>query len=353
MVIWKKTKQHASNFQAFLGIHEWNKRVEIAETYWMSLQTDQIMNTFNIHIEISPILMKFEKDVKEFGKLELKSSSSKKILLKKEKQGQIFLPDSNTVDNIKMTNILSFQIPDGASWNIVITGIDMFDDGRIVLADNQNNRLVIMNGEGKLIKIIQLDNRCFDVAVIDKDNVATTLVEKKKIIIVDVNSSKVQQPIPTSDKCGGLTYSGEILVVNLANLTIQFFDLSGNTWSTLSTAYKSSYCSVFNDKLYYTTQSRNAVYSTDLHGEVLWKFDCHQSDSPYDVTNDAFGNIFVACRDSNQVIVLGHDGKKSRILLTKEDGLHEPRAIHYNRKSNILLVCNVSGKCFLYTVTKN
>ncbi|CAC5423754.1 unnamed protein product [Mytilus coruscus] len=73
----EKTKQHPSNFQAFFGIYELNKKIEIAEKCWMSLQTDQTMNTFNIHIEFSPILMKFEKDIKELGKLEVKSSSSK------------------------------------------------------------------------------------------------------------------------------------------------------------------------------------------------------------------------------------------------------------------------------------
>ncbi|XP_052082871.1 uncharacterized protein LOC127720338 [Mytilus californianus] len=349
----KKSKQHASNFQAFLGIHEWNKKIEAEEKYWMSLQTDQIMDTFDIHIQYSPILIKFETDVKELGKLEVKSSSTKKILLKKEKQGQIFVPVSNTVDNIKLTTLCCFQTPVVAPSTIIITGIDMFDDERIVLADNHllHNRLVIINQEGKFIKTIQLKYQCFDVAVIDTDTVATTLIDQKKIYIIDVNSSKVQRYIPTGDKCNGITYSGEQLVVNLINNTIQFFDLSGNTLSTLSTADASVSCSVLNDKLYYTAHKSDTIYSTELNGEVRWKFNCHKSDHPAGIVNDAAGNIFVACRNSHQVVVLGQDGKKSRILLTKKDGLKQPRAIHYNHKTNILIVCNVSGQCFQYKVT--
>ncbi|CAC5423749.1 unnamed protein product [Mytilus coruscus] len=349
----KQIKKHASDFQAFLAIHEWNTKIGKEEKDLMSFQTDQIMDSVDIRTEFSPILMKFEKEVNEFGKLEVKYSSAKKILLKKEQQGQIFVPAFNTVDNIKLTKIHSFQTPDGASSKILITGIDMFDDGIIVLADNQllNKRLVIMNQEGELIKTVPLEGQCYDVAVIDKDTVATTLFVKKKVVIVDVNSSKLQRTISTKDYCYGIISTGEKLLVSLYNKTIQFFDLSGNALSTLLTADISFHCSVLNNKLYYTTHNSDAVYSDDLKGNVCWKFDFQKLDFPIGIINDASKNVFVVCNESNQLVVVGEDGKQSRILLTKEKGLHKPRAIHYNRKSNTLLVFNVSGKCFLYKVT--
>ncbi|CAC5423752.1 unnamed protein product [Mytilus coruscus] len=207
-----------------------------------------------------------------------------------------------------------------------------------------------MNQEGKYIKNIPAEDKCYDVAVIDKDTVASPLVKQKNIVIVDVNSSKVQRSIPTSSKCCNINYIGKQLVVNLTNKTIQFFHLSGNILSTLSTAKNSSHCSVFNGEFYYTTHRSHAVYSTDLNGEIRWMFGCQKSDCPTGISNDASGNIFVACSDSNQLVVVGQDGKKSRILLTKEDGLHEPIATHYNRISNNILVCNVSGQCFVYKV---
>ncbi|CAC5423744.1 unnamed protein product [Mytilus coruscus] len=263
--------------------------------------------------------MKFEKDVAELGKIEVKFSSSKKVLLQKEKREQIFVPISNTLENIKLTNIRSFQTPTGTSKDTFITGIDMFYDGKIVLADESKCRLAITNQEGELIKTVQLGERCYDVAVIDKDTVATTLFLKRKVVIIDVNSAKVQRNLPTKDYCHGIISTGEQLVVSLYNKTIQLFDLSGNALSTSSTAADSGHCSVLNDKLYYTTYKSGVVYSTTLDGEVRWKFDCQKSDYPTGITNDTSGNIFVACRDSNQLTVVGQDGEKSRVLLTEEE----------------------------------
>lgn len=348
----EKTKQYASNVQVFLGIHEWNKKLEIEEKEWMSFQSDQLKDTVDIQLQFLPILMQFDLVVKELGKLDVNFSSSKKIRLQKEKQGQILVPISNTVDNIKLAKFSSFRTPCAASGDIMITGIDLFDDGRIVLADQSlNKRLVIINQEGKLIKTIQLGDQCYDVAVIDKDTVATTLFLKNNIVIIDVSSSKVQRSIPTSDKCGGISYTGEQLIVSLVKHYIHFFDLSGNILSTMSTVGYSNHCSMFADKLYYTKHNSNAVYSKTLNGEFRWKYDFPKLTYPIGITNDASGNIFVTCRDSHQLLLLGQDGKKSRILLTKENGLNYPRAICYDRNSNILLVCNLSGQCFLYKVT--
>ncbi|XP_063418611.1 uncharacterized protein LOC134701391 [Mytilus trossulus] len=349
----KQIKQHASDFQAFLGIHEWNQKIEKEEKDWMSFKSNHILDSVDIRIEYSPIIVKFEKDVKEIGRLEVKSFTGKKILLKKEKQGQILVSVSKTVDNIKLTNICSFHTPEGQYRNMLITGVDIFDDGRIVLVDNHefNHRLVITNKGGKFIKNIHLDDRCFGVAVIEKDTVASTLVEKKKIVIVDIESSKLLRSIPTNYRCFDITFTGEQLVVSLEQQTIQFFDFSGKALSSVSIANSSDYCSVFNDQLYYTSTSGNRVYSTDLNGEVRWTFDLQKSDHPSSITHDTSGNIFVACWNSNQLEVVELDGKKSKILLTKEDGLLKPTAIQFNRKSNTLIVCNISGQCFLYKVT--
>ncbi|CAC5423751.1 unnamed protein product [Mytilus coruscus] len=147
-----------------------------------------------------------------------------------------------------------------------ITGIDMFDDGRIVLADQSSNlRLVIMNQEGEFINSIPLEDTCYDVAVMDKDTVATTLVKERKVVIVDVNSSEVQRTNAT------------VLLVQV------------NNWSSVSStiAFIFLIFLVMRCQCCHTAKYSNEVYSTDFDGKVLWKFDCQKSDCPTGITNDA------------------------------------------------------------------
>ncbi|XP_063410063.1 E3 ubiquitin-protein ligase TRIM71-like [Mytilus trossulus] len=349
----EQAKQHKSEFQAFIAAFEWDKTIEKEEKDWISLQTDKISDRVDIELDLSPILMEFEKELTEFGKIEVTYSPSKKLLLENPpNQGQSVTSASSAINKIHLTNICSFQTPPGTSTETLITDIDMLDDGRIILADNSSNRrLVLMSQEGELIKIIQLNDTCFGVAVIDKTTIATTLVKKKKIAIIDIDSSEIQRFISMSEDCYGLSLAGESLVVSLDDPTFQFVNLSGKVVSSVWKADYADYCCVHNNKLYYATSSGDSVFEAKLNGDIVWKSYCQKYDFPDGITTDASGNVFVACKSSKKVLVFGKDGKDFRVLLTKENGLNNPRAIHYKREMNILLVCNLSGQCFLYKVT--
>ncbi|CAC5373569.1 unnamed protein product [Mytilus coruscus] len=288
----EQAKQHKSEFQAFLAAFEWDKTIEKEEKDWISLQTDKISDRVDIQLDLSPILMEFEKDLTEFGKIEVTYSPSKKLLLENPNQGPSLTSASSAIYKINLTKICSFETPSGTSRETLITDIDMLDDGRIVLADNSSNRrLVLMSQEG------------------------------------------------------------ETLIVSLDDPTFQFVHLSGKVLSSVWKADYADYCCVHNNKVYYATSSSDAVFEAKLNGDIVWKSYCQKYDFPDGITTDASGNVFVACKSSKKVLVFGKDGKESRILLTKENGLNNPRAIHYKREMNILLVCNLSGQCFLYKVT--
>lgn len=108
---------------------------------------------------------------------------------------------------------------------------------------------------------------------------------------------------------------------------------------------------MFENRLYYAAVYDDVVCSCNLNGDVLWEFTCKELSKPHDITHDAFGNIFVTCEKSNKIILIGSRGKHYRVLLGDQDGMIEPRAIHYNRKTSVLLVCNTMGTCFLNKVT--
>ncbi|CAC5358234.1 unnamed protein product [Mytilus coruscus] len=349
----EKTKQHASDYQTFLGVRKWIPEIENQERDVISIESDQGMADVDLQLTMNKILDKIEKNISEFGRLEIYFSPPKKFVLRKEKQGQILLiPSPRCFSKIKLSKIRSFDIQKAeckGDENGLITGCEMFEDNRIVLIDKRNNRLVI-HREGFFIKQIRFDDTPLDVTIIDSNTVAVTFVEKKIISMVDVISSKILKTIPVVNKCFGIcSFSGK-LVVSLNDKIMKILALSGNVVSIVSIKDNATYCSVMNDKIYYAAQARGVIYCCDLNGSVLWEFSCRKSDHPQGIAHDASGNVFVSCENANKVIVIDFNGKESRVLLTSDDGLTKPRAVHYNRKTDILLVCNKLGRSFMYKV---
>ncbi|CAC5385036.1 unnamed protein product [Mytilus coruscus] len=349
----EKAKLHASNFQTFLGVDNWTREIVNLERKIKSVQSDTGMSNVHLQIKMHPLLDMIEKDISKFGKLEVSFSPPTKLVLRKNKQSQqLYTPLPLPTSEIKLSKHRSFHISKEKS-GCMITGCDMFEDGRIVVAycSNVKKRLVVMNCEGSFVNKIKLEDRPFDVTVIDPNTVAVTLFAIKNICTVDVNSSKILWTISVNENCYGICFVDGKLVVSLANQVFQFVDLSGNVLSNVPKMDNASYCSVMKDNIYYAAQDNDVVYCCDMNGRVQWKFGCAKSYFPNGIANDASGNVFVTCREANKVIVIESSGTKSRELLTSDAGLKQPIAINYNRKSNILLICNIHGQCFIYKIT--
>jgi DNA-binding beta-propeller fold protein YncE len=58
----------------------------------------------------------------------------------------------------------------------------------------------------------------------------------------------------------------------------------------------------------------------------------------FNIFND--GNVYVAGRDSINVMVISPDGHRHRQLLSSKDGLVLPKVLDYERSTNMLLVVN-------------
>lgn len=181
-------------------MHKWNQTIEKEEKDGMSWKTNQMMDRIVIQIKFSLITTKLEKDINKFGKVSVESSPLQEVLL---------LSVSRSMDEIKLTNIGSFQTPGGTSRNILITGIEIFDDGTIVSTDHHifNSRLLLMNLEDNCLNNKEIEGSCYDVAVIEKDTIAATQIEEKDIIIIYINSSTVQMTLLNKRQCRKRNYS--------------------------------------------------------------------------------------------------------------------------------------------------
>lgn len=113
-----------------------------------------------------------------------------------------------------------------------------------------------------------------------------------------------------------------------------------------------SYVAVHDDKLYYTNKEKHSVECHDIHGNLEWQFkDKQKLLYPQGVSVDSNGKLYVAGTKSHNVVVISPDGKHCRTILSERDGLRNPRALHFEQKTNKLLVVNERNCAFLCDVS--
>ncbi|CAC5394688.1 unnamed protein product [Mytilus coruscus] len=71
-----------------------------------------------------------------------------------------------------------------------------------------------------------------------------------------------------------------------------------------------------------------------MNGKELWQFQSESIKCPESIAVDILSNHF------NNLTIIQHDGKLSKALLTKSDGLFNPLVVYYEKEKRILLLCN-------------
>ncbi|CAC5395316.1 unnamed protein product [Mytilus coruscus] len=264
-----KSKQHASDFQTFLCINEWDSKVQKYETEINAVQYHE--GKIELTIELNLIQEKIINAITEFGILGISFSNPERLTLKKVRQGQLFIPTPNLVNRVKLTNIETLRIPKKLKTfpRNIIRGCDMLADGRLLLVDMINKKLMLMELNGTCAKYLNFKTEPYDAAVIENTLVAVTLVERKEVVIIDFNCSEIQRSFPVTHRCFGIVFKDGKFYVCCDHKIVQVLNLSGEILSTLSLVEPATYCSMFNDKLYFATQdSTNEVYCCDFNGNV-------------------------------------------------------------------------------------
>ena len=101
----------------------------------------------------------------------------------------------------------------------------------------------------------------------------------------------------------------------------------------------------------YTIQILQPIHCHKINGDKLWEFkDVAIIRSPCGVAVDKDLNVYLASFNDNRVVVISPDGKRSRTVLGKSEGIYNPSAIYFDKLKNNLVVCNENGTVFLYKV---
>jgi len=134
---------------------------------------------------------------------------------------------------------------------------------------------------------------------------------------------------------------------------LKTLNLSDKSVSDIRNMTHVNYVATLGDKLYYTNYNTHTVTCCDLQGTTQREFkDERVLKCPLGISVDNDGNVYVAGRESINVVVISPDGQRHRQLLYSTDGLILPKVLDYEKSTNKLLVVNRSNIAFLFDVSR-
>ncbi|CAC5406366.1 unnamed protein product [Mytilus coruscus] len=199
----------------------------------------------------------------------------------------------------------------------------------LVFPDNNNYQLIICNSDGKH----RIPLPC------------------NPYYITEVNGS-VSSKISTICSCWGISCIDNNLYVVIEWFMIHVIEVTGKVKRTiLLPSNIIRHITVDRDRL--VCIDYTSIYCCSLDGTLIWKFKNYNYQDLRGVTTDGEGYVYVNNGNTNSVVEVFGDGQNHREILTGSDGLNRPRGIYFDKKENILLVCNYrDGKAFLFDVNK-
>ncbi|XP_071146855.1 uncharacterized protein [Mytilus edulis] len=223
----------------------------------------------------------------------------------------------------------------------------------LVFTDRRNNRLIICNSDGTDIHHIPLSYEPWFITEIDSNTVAVSSIGDSTILIINISTRSITSTIKTSGNCWGISYNDNNLYVVIDGSIIHVMDLTGKVIRTIPAPTDFIHdITVNRDRL--VCINITSIYCCSLDGKLMWKFKMDEFQDLPRVTTDNDKNVYVTNERTHTVIVVSDDGEHHKELLTESNGLDTPGGIYYDKKENILLVCNKgNGKVFLFDVKKN
>ncbi|CAC5355066.1 unnamed protein product [Mytilus coruscus] len=159
--------------------------------------------------------------------------------------------------------------------------------------------------------------------------------------ILNIKEKEVHAEVTFKSPCSGLISKWEIYILVL-NEGIVELDMSGKQLRTIDLGNNQDgilYITATKDGIYCIDCTENKVYCNSMTGENIWTFTNKSLVNVRGISVDGDQNVFVVGRVSKNMMVIQHDGKVSKMLLTESDGLINSWSIHFDKDKKLLLIC--------------
>ncbi|XP_078315523.1 uncharacterized protein LOC144619946 [Crassostrea virginica] len=220
-----------------------------------------------------------------------------------------------------------------------IYGGDFQSNGKLLLADNNQMKLILCNIDG-IFAVLQekkLSGSPFGVCCIGKNEVLVTLPDEKKVLRLDLDSLEIKDTVSLQCKCYGIATSGNITVIGTRDSVVMFSGgLEERECKTISSYLSGTDDVALDDEgnVIYSSYSHNKVRKQDKGGNLLFSYTHEKLKDPYGLAVGRNGEIFVGGFSSNNIHILSGSGKLLRIL----EEIEKPKWIKFQIDTNRLFV---------------
>jgi hypothetical protein len=159
----------------------------------MALSEDGCLQQLSLRYNINTKIKNILSTITTFGSVSIETSPPSFVIkTTKDKQAQIMSviqhPFVKSINDIKLTLHTTFNIPNGKD-NIEIRGCIVCPNGKMIFVDRSNNKLVILNDDGTLYKVITCSlDKPLDVTCLDDTTLAVSAYNG--IEIININSTE-------------------------------------------------------------------------------------------------------------------------------------------------------------------
>ena len=306
----------------------------------------------SLAFERNEILVDLVAGIDKLGSLVTKHKDRRQVL-KQPAKSYTCSTGSTTIlkdKNIKSRSKVTVRTDDDQkeSW---ISGCTLMPSGHVVLCDYTSNQIKLLDDSWTITGQLKLPDP-WDVSVLDSSNVIVSSPDNKQLQKVQVfPKMKVVSTIQLDRKCFGVAVSGEEIYTTCHDRPgkgeVVVLDLQGNIKRRLGTNPDGSYlfispyyitASASGEKIFVSDYNTNTITCLTPSGTVIYTYKNDDMSRPRGLICDSGDNVLVCGWSSDNVHIISPDGKKYRTLLTSKDGLSDPDSIAYKESEDTLIV---------------
>lgn len=243
-----------------------------------------------------------------------------------------------------------------------VKGAAFLQDGRIILADYDNQNVKLFDSKLYRGSQLRLSSGPWDVEVTGAKEVAVTLPFESKIQFISITDQmKATRAIKMDMDCYGLVCRNQELIVvcndYLIGPAVQVVSLTGRVKQTIDTDRSGR--RILSDPYYLTVtptgkliyiSDKDRIVCMDRHGNVTSVYQESSLRNARGIDLDNEGNLYVCGYMSNNVHQITMHGIDFRCLINKEDVL-DPWAVRFNETNGTILVtCDSSDSIKVFSL---